>query len=1292
MLSSMSWGHSGRLSVGITKHPLRLALARHRLTSMHTDELQQEGRINTPQLSQPICTALQIAQLELLASFDILPEVVVGHSSGEIAAAYAVGALSFESACKVAFHRGRLVEGLIASSSRPGAMMSVNLPESDVASYLKKRGLGTDTDVYVACINSPFNVTMSGDETVIDEIKDHLDREGIFAQKLRTGVAYHSPAMSPIAEEYLDCLGSLESSAKVESNIFMVSSVTGQRIAAASLGQAQYWVDNLLSPVRFTDAVQYIVVAAPKADSLRGISDFVEIGPHSALRRPVVETVSEAKGGRNFRYSSMLSKFEPPSKTTLNLAGQLFARGYPVSLTAVMKHDQETGFLVDLPPYPFDHSQLYWHETRLSRDWRLRGAVPRQVLGIRATDWNPLQPRWRKTLSIGEMPWLADHVVGETILFPATGTLMMALEAVKQMNHGHKDASGFHIKEATFSNPIVIRPEGKTEVITHLSPLHNVYEKTSSRFAIKVFSYLDTNWTECFKATIHVEYRDNETEVDGGQEARATADALARESSQTISIATRHVSKEDFYVWMHKQGLRYGRRFSLADDIYWDGNDRAVAHVNLDQAVESFEGIVHPAVLDASCQVAYTAPSEGMSKILPTFIPHTMRDAWISPTQWQSPSTSQIRITTRSKTKSTGAGIESSVTVQADDGSILFHVQRFALSPILSRGIEEDSEKRLLHRIEWKPYLPLLNSDSLQEYCKVDATVVDDEAAVPDYCELTRILRSVIQRNLGRLLETDWSMAPSHMQKYASWMEKQASISMPSPIEGATYEDNLEHRLGSLLLEQPSWEIFIEVARCLPAVIRGDLAARELVSPTAATSFHDGLISHVCSSKLASYLALLVHQNPAQKLLEIGSGSSVMSDFVHATLQEVEDRTGGISFVEYLYTARSDSSIENAKMRSDGYQGRMNFKVLDFRRDITSQGLQPASYDVILAGNLSRSVENLSTILRNIRLTLRPGGHLIFYETTVSPFLSTFAFGTMESWWSGEEELVDWHSDTAEPDWDKVLKENGFSGQDLVIRDYQNNTAHSASVMISTAEGSAPIASEKATIFMVVDEEVKAQHGLALSLANDVVFDSSELFQPRIVYIDDLEDAAVKTHDYVIVLADFGESILADLSKRNFELIRAWIKQTKKLLWVTQNDISMDSTNTPLPFSAMKDGLLRTLRAEMNNSHIVSLSIEGAAQNTASHAKHISKVFNHAFSHLEVEYLVRDGQVLIARLIEEVSRNAAVTSTTRPEIHTRPWIEGPPLKLDSEYPVLLLVTNCGSALPRGLFRLPFRFF
>lgn len=409
------------------------------------DELSNKDNIDKPQYSQPLSTAIQIALVDLLASFGVTPKAVVGHSSGEIAAAYvynlfsfslilnleltevlnsyAAGTLSLVSACKVSYFRGLLAGQLkAANAASPGAMMSINLAEDQVSSYLNKIDYeNIQSSVCIACINSPINCTLSGPEAAIDAVKAQADKDSIFAQKLKTGVAYHSDSMRAIANQYLSLMGDLEAGGekldlKSAATIPTISSVTAKVIRPpTSVTKGQYWVDNMVSPVRFADAVQMLTQESSKLKvGMGSITDLIEVGSHPALKRSVQDTVGQTGNKRNrIRYTAALNRSLPPVQTTLELVGELFCLGHNVDLAAVnQQNDTEPSkFLVDCPEYPFDKSNTYWAESRLSRDYRLRGAVKGETIGVRVSDWNPLEPRWRNFLCLETHPWIGHHKV-----------------------------------------------------------------------------------------------------------------------------------------------------------------------------------------------------------------------------------------------------------------------------------------------------------------------------------------------------------------------------------------------------------------------------------------------------------------------------------------------------------------------------------------------------------------------------------------------------------------------------------------------------------------------------------------------------------------------------------------------------------------------------------------------------------------------------------------------------------------------------------------------------------------
>lgn len=299
-------------------------------------------------------------------------------------------------------------------------MLAVGLAVSDLNEYLQKVNDKLTGELTVACYNSPKNHTVSGETAKIDELKRILDEENVFARKLKVKTAYHSAHMKTVADEYLHLLGDMETSG-AQSPADMYSSVTGTRVENDIT--AQYWVDNLISPVRFTDALLKMSLESSKS-SLRVntsnsvIQEIIEIGPHSALQSAIKETLaSRFNDNQVIGYHAVLNRNSPGPDTLLRTVGSLFARGSVVDIALVNQASLSSSseelptMLTNLPPYVFNHSQTTWYESRLSRNFRFRKYPRHDLFGAPVPDWNPEEPAWRNFVRISEQPWLRDHVV-----------------------------------------------------------------------------------------------------------------------------------------------------------------------------------------------------------------------------------------------------------------------------------------------------------------------------------------------------------------------------------------------------------------------------------------------------------------------------------------------------------------------------------------------------------------------------------------------------------------------------------------------------------------------------------------------------------------------------------------------------------------------------------------------------------------------------------------------------------------------------------------------------------------
>ncbi|KAI0469942.1 acyl transferase domain-containing protein, partial [Xylariaceae sp. FL0804] len=289
------------------------------------DELsrcESSTRVNDISIAQPISVALQLCLVDLLRSWGITAASLASHSSGEIAAAYAIHALTFAQALGVGYFQSKLASRCQRLSSATGGMLAVGMGATDVEKYTSTMQSGR---VVIACINSPESVTLSGDLDALDRLAEMLEQDGAFARKLRVPLAYHSPHVVPMEQEYINSLQSiLPQSDDWDDSLLFASSVTGSILAPGNL-TAEHWSRNLTDPVHFSEAFEAMFTPATHPDIV------VEIGPHSTLAGPIRQLLR----GRRTIYAACLKRDTDAVDTMHDLICVLVSHGYPVNLNSV---------------------------------------------------------------------------------------------------------------------------------------------------------------------------------------------------------------------------------------------------------------------------------------------------------------------------------------------------------------------------------------------------------------------------------------------------------------------------------------------------------------------------------------------------------------------------------------------------------------------------------------------------------------------------------------------------------------------------------------------------------------------------------------------------------------------------------------------------------------------------------------------------------------------------------------------------------------------------------------------
>ncbi|KAK2861322.1 Type I Iterative PKS [Arthroderma sp. PD_2] len=395
--------------------------------SLMQELLRQKGEsmVNEAHISQPICTAIQLGLVELLKSWEIKPSMVSGHSSGEMAAAYATGAITLKEAMSAAYHRGHFAAQMKQRNPDVhGAMLAVGAGPVEVKGIIKSLGLA---GVTVSCENAPNSITASGDEGEIDSLALELEKRSLFNRKLRVDVAYHSGHMKLIANDYLAAIENVHS--KDTNGITFYSSLLGKKLDNTEALGAQYWVDNLTKPVLFSSALEELCNDG-KPDII------IEIGPHSALEGPIKQVLKgiSKQAATGVKYYSALLRNQDAAVTAVKLAGNLWSNGLAINFGQVnmtLENRLKPGLISDLPSYQWSKHQ-YWTESRAGKSHRLKPFGRHDLLGLLQDDCNETEPAWTNVLDSDEVPWLNDHKMQSLVTFPCAGYLTMATEAASQ--------------------------------------------------------------------------------------------------------------------------------------------------------------------------------------------------------------------------------------------------------------------------------------------------------------------------------------------------------------------------------------------------------------------------------------------------------------------------------------------------------------------------------------------------------------------------------------------------------------------------------------------------------------------------------------------------------------------------------------------------------------------------------------------------------------------------------------------------------------------------------------------
>ncbi|KAJ5090322.1 hypothetical protein N7532_009006 [Penicillium argentinense] len=1218
------------------------------------DELlasKENSRLAEAALSQPLCSAVQILLVDILRAAGITFTAVVGHSSGEIGAAYAAGFLSAEDAIRIAYFRG--VHAKLAASPSPnaprGAMMAVAESADEARRICDHDFQGR---LQLAAINSSSSVTLSGDEDAIDAAEKLFKEKGTFARKLKVDTAYHSAHMVTCAEPYYKSLQkckieSLPQSA--DTAPLWYSSVYNGEIMDQSRLTNQYWVDNMCQTVLFADALAEAVMVNGSFDIA------IEVGPHPALKGPATATID---GETTTPYTGFLARGENDVAEVSKALGFIWKQlgSNSVRFSAVEKllsaNAQEATVLSDLPPYPFTHQTDYWTDSRLANHFKHRNPahVSNAVLGSPCAEaTTPGEFQWRNILQQSEMPWLSGHALQGQTVFPATGYASMAFEAMKSISLELRPASAISLmKLVDLDIPRAIAFDDDDMTVETIFSVSSVALSDMR---------LTADWA-CYSAG-----RDGTVQLNakGGALVDLTLakpDTIPLVGADLYNLVP--VNEVHFYESLARVGYNYARPFRGVSDIR---RKPGYSVGTLFDQSDDDDLVLHPGLLDSALQTVFAAWAyPGDTQLWSLHVPVSIASITINPyfTSLGDGGKQDTLHFESSVREQSAAGVTGDVYLYADDSKYAFiQFQGAKLVPFAPAVPKNDMP--MFSRFDY----PIAIPDG--QLAGAGETLSDYEVQL--YKDVDKISYWFL-RNASLLIPAkDRSGLLPHYQRYLGWCDRIVNMvssgshnKVPASCNNDTRSD-IDETLARYTDRKDVRFVQVVGDNLVQTIRDGNSMLEHMNQDGLLRAFYEE--GAICSGPTGRWLARVLAQiskiHPGLNIFEVGAGTGATTS---AVLDALEGR-----YASYTFTDISSGFFMAAEERFGQQDAhRMTFKTFDMEKGPDTQGFTEQSYDVVVAVNVLHVSADIEASLTNVRRLLKPGGFLVTAELTSTDLLfSGMTVGTLPGWWIGANTGRPWGPLFTLGQWDSVLKNTGFAGIDTVSPDISASLPMSVFVAQAVDDRVALLrnplsvkvhpAGIRTDVLAIIGGTTWPVYKLSQEISESMErrFQSKRLFSTVEEFAK--SDLAKMTNGSrgvtILSLTDLDRPYLEGLTPDRLESLKA-CTNAGVLIWVTCG--SRDDQ----PYSSMMTGIARTIRTESPGLNILTYDLDPAVQNGihSSTATDLSATVLRQLAltnwgtdsflwSLEPDIYVRNGRHLVSRIVPDHEKNERYNSQRR---------------------------------------------
>lgn len=965
------------------------------------DELLNKDaeRLKVTEVAQPLLFVIQVAITEVFYKLGLKADFVCGHSAGEVAAAYASGALSLETAVKVIYERSFLQGvtrgiGVMAAASISAPLMTEKLKEWGFSKYID-----------IAGINAANSITLSGDKNKMEELLLMMRSSNIVAKKLDIDYAFHSHHMDVLQKQLYEKLNGVKGSNTTSAKF--ISTVTADVMNGLELN-VDYWWQNLRGTVDFDGALNNLIAS--------GCNIFIEVGPHPILIRYIKEALKTIKITNSLVLSSLKRNVERVTILEESFLQAKLAKN-DIELDALFP---TAGKFMQLPLYAWSKEQFIRHADKVDFIPIVDRKFDHQLLGykMRSTELS-----WYNSLDIETLPWVLDHKIGGAVTLPASAYIEMALSAA-QLSEKREVAE---LVNFVIHEPIVLQEESSKEIVSSIL--------SDGTFSIKNREH-HTN-------TVDMRI------IPANSASRIMHDELSIDdyvnNGETVSCA-------DHYALTSSMGLAYGPAFQTIQKIYLHKlENKALAFLNVNESSDqAHDFIIHPGVLDGCFQVVANIIHKMQLFIKPiAIIPISIENIKYF-TTGAAARYGEVEVSGANN----NGGVASLKIYDKEQrlfmilSGVRFKFVDFQIKNIQPKTYSFVLKPQVLNisntEANFIPKTSVLASSVIAELNKNNFTrgrkkhftevlPLIDALVSSYYYEMCRLIfvNNVVAK--FEVLVDKAKILPEHkacfwnmlrIGKEDGWIVETDLNLKLLPIEMYGAQDIWETIRCDYPEYLPELTLLAQIGQNLLAIMTG---AYDCQTIFANSQILDHLFasskSFVATNKIIINLCTNIQEKHSNlrpiRILEIGSGSP-------GCTFELLDRLDK-NYCEYVFIDDNEENVLHLQSMCQkfefftGIHGDINALSEELPKDMRLQ-----SFDVVIANKVLYKAHDLEKSLSNVRKFLLKSGVLIVEELGVTRFIN-FVFGIKHNWWLANKDRISYSPRAINnSSWVKILENSGF--------------------------------------------------------------------------------------------------------------------------------------------------------------------------------------------------------------------------------------------------------------------------